>query len=84
MKTYLGKTGSELNTGRGWGVFEANGEVHVVPIRDSIEHSLDLDIPCTCRPRVARYARSLVIHNAADGRQRNESAGILSKRGGAA
>jgi hypothetical protein len=52
-----------------WGVFDEPEAVHVAPIDDWVDHSLDED--CICRPEIeyGQGQRPLVIHDAADGRQ---------------
>lgn len=45
-----------------------NGEVHVWPIDDYIEHELE-GTDCVCGPQVEQNLHLLVIHNSLDGRE---------------
>ena len=51
-----------------WGIYIDGPSVHVIPINDWIEHSVDTG--CICEPEfdIQSNGRAVVIHDAADGR----------------
>jgi len=62
----------------GWDVFTADGDAHVVPHTDIIEHTITDD--CICGPRIESVRRAdgsfgwLAAHNSIDGREFTERA----------
>lgn len=57
--------------GKIWAVVEAETGVHVIPIEDAVDHSLDGE--CTCGPAVdCSEDRPLYTHHSLDGREQYE------------
>jgi len=62
----------------GWDVFTADGDAHVIPRGDVLEHTITDD--CICGPRIEAVRRAdgsfgwLAAHNSVDGREFTERA----------
>lgn len=56
----------------GWEVIPTLWAVHVVPQDDANDHTVDLHCHCHPRKEVASAGHLIVIHNAFDGRVREE------------
>lgn len=69
-----------------WGIFEEDSGIHVVPVRDDVEHGLG-HLNCICGPKVEWIdpateetypAGPLVVHYSLDGREHAEEAAVRS------
>lgn len=53
-----------------WKIVVIAGELHVIPVDDTVEHYPDVD--CWCDPGQDIEYPEVVVHNSADGREHYE------------